>query len=215
MPEKTDINPSMSRSDEHCIQSILSLWFVDEASGRMDLPQSRRWFGGGEQLDQMIRETYSQTLEDASAGVLDHWQHSAHGALSLIIVLDQFSRNVHRKSAKAFACDSKALTICKHALSMKYPSTLPLTQQVFLYLPLEHDESAQSQQLCVTLFEELVDRAPAELVEFARRTLDYAREHKAIIDRFGRFPHRNKALGRQDTDDEIRWLSDGGKRFGQ
>jgi uncharacterized protein (DUF924 family) len=215
MSNTPDTWQSITQSDTTRIQSILNTWFADKKSGRMDLPQSKRWFSGGQQLDQLLRKEYTQTVSEAVSGGLNHWQQSCEGALALIIALDQFSRNIHRKSATAFSGDAQALAACHYALSMNYNAELPITQRVFFYLPLEHDETVASQRLCVTLFEELVDQAPPELASFAKGSLDYAIQHQVIIEQFGRFPHRNEILGRNSTDAEIRWLAESGSRFGQ
>jgi len=200
--------------NEQTIDDVLTFWFHDEATGRMDLPQSKRWFKGGRELDQELAERFGPDLALAREGKLDHWRESASGTLALIVMLDQFNRNIHRGTAAAFAGDAQALSLCHHAIDMAYPRQWPITHQVFCYLPLEHDESEQSQQLSVTLFGKLLEQAPEQLQDYARGTLDYALQHKEIIDRFGRYPYRNEVLGRRSTPEEIEWLSNG-KRFGQ
>ncbi len=195
-------------------EDVLTFWFRDEATGRMDLPQSKRWFQGGSKLDAELGRQFGSTLALARAGELDHWRESASGTLALIILLDQFNRNINRGTAEAFAGDAQALSLCHHAREMAYPAQWPITHQVFCYMPLEHDESVQSQELSVALFSELLEQAPPHLQDYARGTLDYARQHKQIIDRFGRYPYRNAVLGRDSTAEEREWLTKG-KRFGQ
>lgn len=206
---------SDTATDQQNIDKILAFWFRDDATGRMDLPQSKRWFTGGKQLDAELAERFSTLLSQSRRGELDHWADTAHGALALIVLLDQFNRNIHRGTAEAFAGDQQALGLCHHALQKGYPAQLPLTHRVFCYLPLEHDESAASQERSVTLFTELLEAAPPELYDYARGTLDYAHQHKEIIDRFGRYPYRNAVLDRTSTPEELEWLNNGSKRFGQ
>lgn len=196
-------------------ESVLSFWFKDEDTGRMDLPQGKRWFLGGKELDALLEERFGATVVLAREGHLQHWQESAHSALALIILLDQFNRNIYRGTADAFAADSQALAVCHHALAMDYPAQYTLTQRVFCYLPLEHDESTESQESSVALFTELAENAPPQLREYANGTLEYAHEHKKIIDQFGRYPYRNEVLGRTSTPAELAWLEQSGKRFGQ
>lgn len=195
-------------------QDVLDFWFRDAASGRMDLPQSQRWFRGGSALDQELAERFGPTLTLAREGRLNQWRESDSGTLALIIVLDQFNRNINRGTAEAFAGDAQALSLCHHAIAMNYPDQWPLTHRVFCYMPLEHDESVESQERSVALFSKLPDIAPPELQDYARGTLDYARQHKEIIDRFGRYPYRNAVLERHSTAEEEEWLANG-KRFGQ
>ncbi|MGQ7847982.1 DUF924 family protein [Granulosicoccus sp. 3-233] len=199
---------------EPTAEDIVEYWFRDEATGRMDLPQSKRWFQGGSKLDRELAERFGSTLALARAGSLDHWRESPTGTLALIILLDQFNRNINRGTAEAFAGDAQALSLCHHAIDRNYPAGWPLTHQVFCYMPLEHDESVSSQERSVALFTELLEKAPPELQSYAKGTLDYALQHKEIIDRFGRYPYRNAVLEREDTAEEREWLADG-KRFGQ
>ncbi|NND92179.1 MAG: DUF924 domain-containing protein [Granulosicoccus sp.] len=195
--------------------AVLDFWFRDEATGRMDLPQGQRWFKGGKALDEQLEQRFAALLARGRDGQLDDWLQDAQGTLALIVLLDQFNRNIHRGTAEAFAADAQALAACLHALEQAYPAQLPLTQQVFCFLPLEHDESVASQERSVALFEALAAQAPPELQEFAQGTADFAREHKSIIDRFGRYPYRNAVLGRTSTPAELEWLAQSNTRFGQ
>jgi uncharacterized protein (DUF924 family) len=181
----------------------------------MDLAQAKRWFMGGASLDEKLKARYTQTLQQAGANELDHWMKTADGCVALIIVLDQFNRNINRGSAAAFEQDEKALEISRHALSMGYADQLPFWQRMFCYMPFEHDESADSQSVSVALFQQLKEDAPEESLDFADKALSSAIEHKDIIDKFGRYPHRNAVLGRTSTVAELAWLSDENKRFGQ
>lgn len=196
-------------------EHVLETWFKDDETGRMDLPQAMRWFMGGATLDQKLKSQFAPTLKQAGANKLDHWLDTAQGTLALIIVLDQFTRNIHRGSAAAFEHDAKAVAASQHAVAQGYDQQLPISQRVFFYMPFEHDESAESQLQSVSLFEQLKKDASPEFSEFAERTLASAIEHKEIIDNFGRYPHRNAVLGRASTEAELAWLEDKNKRFGQ
>ena len=196
-------------------QHVLDTWFKDEATGRMDLPQTKRWFMGGLELDQQLSSQYSHTLLLAGENKLDHWMDTAQGTLALIILLDQFNRNINRGTAGAFAHDAKAVTVSKHALAMGYTKELPISQRLFCYMPFEHDETDESQSQSVALFTQLKEEAPEDFSEFADRTLASAIEHKDIIDKFGRYPYRNAVLQRRSTEEELAWLANENKRFGQ
>lgn len=137
------------------------------------------------------------------------------GSLALLILLDQFTRNIFRGSAKAFAFDHKAQSVCLDGLSKGFDKNLPITQRKFFYLPLEHAESHELQAESLKRFTTLYEQSSNDLKEFTRRTLHSAIEHKAIIDAFGRYPYRNAVLGRENTAAEERWLAKSNKRFGQ
>ena len=201
--------------DKLLIDSVLSTWFEDEKTGRVDLPQKKRWFMGGKTLDALLRDQFAQTVQNAQAGKLGSWLGELKGALAYIVLLDQFSRNIHRGTAQAFAGDAKALAIARQVLNSNDHESLPLTHRVFLYMPFEHDETIESQRTSIALFTQLHNQAPPLLAKFAQATLDSAIEHKDIIDQFGRYPHRNAILGRQNTTAETAWLESKAKRFGQ
>ena len=131
------------------------------------------------------------------------------------MLLDQFPRNVHRGTAEAFAHGARALELARAGIARGDLDRLPLVQAVFVVLPLEHDESMASQREALARLRELGASAPPDLADFARATLDSAEEHAAIIERFGRYPHRNEVLGRASTAEEAAWLAAGSGRFGQ
>lgn len=205
-----------ANSVEQTPDTVIHYWFRDDTSGRLDLPQSKRWFLGGKKLDRELRSRFGELLERARKGLLDHWLQSADGTLALIILLDQFNRNIHRGTADAFAADNQALAASRHAIAMNYLQHYSLTQKVFCFLPLEHDEAAESQEKCVAMMSSLTQESTTpDLHDFATRTLASAREHKQIIDQFGRYPYRNKVLGRASTARELEWMAQVNKRFGQ
>jgi uncharacterized protein (DUF924 family) len=179
------------------IREVLDFWF-DEAS-------KAHWFKPSAAFDQAVAEQLGMLHEHAAAGALDAWQASAEGCLALCILLDQAPRQLFRGQARAFATDPRARAIAERALDMGFDRQLPVDQRLFLYLPFMHSERLADQERCVALFgaEELRDR------------LSHAAEHADIVRRFGRFPHRNAALGRESTAEEEACLRDGGKQFGQ
>lgn len=201
--------------DKQLIDSVLRTWFEDTRTDRMDIPQTKRWFMGGKKLDELLSARFSKAVLRAQTGDLDHWLNDITGALAHVILSDQFSRNIHRGTAQAFAGDAKALEIARHVLSTNSHEHLTLTHKVFLYMPFEHDESRESQKTSIQLFTQLREQAPPELAQFAQATLDSAIEHKDIIDLFGRYPHRNATLSRHSTAAEVEWLASKAKRFGQ
>ena len=194
---------------------IIDTWFKDATSNRLDLPQTKRWFNGGKSFDKQLTHDFSDTVIKAGNGEFDTWMEDAMGSLALLILLDQFTRNIFRGSAKAFAFDHKAQSVCLDGLSKGFDKNLPITQRKFFYLPLEHAESHELQAESLKRFTTLYEQSSNDLKEFTRRTLHSAIEHKAIIDAFGRYPYRNAVLGRENTAAEERWLAKSNKRFGQ
>ena len=157
-----------------------------------------RWFSADAGLDRELAERFGDDLVSASQGAIDHWLASAEGALALVILLDQVPRNVFRGKYQAFAFDSKALATAEAAILRGHRPDLSPIQRRFLYLPFEHSETLADQKYCVSLFEEDGDD-PAGL--------DWARQHRDVIARFGRFPHRNAVLERETTPEEEAWLA--------
>ena len=196
-------------------ETVLDAWFGDERDGRRDLPRRKRWFRGGRALDATLRERFGAAIEAADRGELDRWRETPGGTLALIVLLDQFPRHVHRGTAAAFAHDARALVLAEEGIARGHLERLPLVQGVFHVMPYSHDESRASQRRALGLFGELSRRAPPELGDFARATLKSAEEHAAIIERFGRYPHRNAVLGRRSSAEERRWLAGRRRRFGQ
>jgi len=195
-------------------ESVLDFWFgppgsAAEIAGR----QTRLWFGKSPENDQRVIEQFSDTLEAAVQGLLDHWTDTTRGRLALVIVLDQFPHHVHRDLPQAFATDPQALALSLDALAAGEDTQLAPIERVFLYLPLEHAESLAMQDLSVSLYEKLAHEATADEHLLFDNFLDYARKHRDVVARFGRFPHRNAILGRPSTPDELEFLKQPGSRF--
>lgn len=194
---------------------ILEFWLGDGmALGWPTQDLSERWFGGGAALDQEVRARFGADVMRAMSGGLQEWQAQPESRLALVILLDQFTRNVFRGTGRAFDGDRCARRLVLQTLDCGEDQQLPLVGRVFLYMPLMHAEDAALQATCVACFSRLVDDAPVALQPRIQGNLDFARQHQDIISRFGRFPYRNAALGRESTPEEESFLN-GGPRYGQ
>ena len=175
--------------------AVLHFWFEELT------PED--WFRKNPSVDRRIAERFGSTLAAAAQCKLFHWRGSARGRLAEVLVLDQFSRNIHRDTPAAFANDTLALALAQEAVAHGCDLELPVPQRVFLYLPWMHSESALLHEQALQLF-----ATPG-----MEKNLEFERRHKAIIDRFGRYPHRNAALGRTSTPEEIEFLGQPGSAF--
>lgn len=180
------------------------------------------WFGSGmsaearQRADDIIRARFGSLFERAAAGELAGWADSPRRLLSLILLLDQFPRSLFRGTAQAFAYDEQALAVTLSGMQSAADGALDPVERIFLYMPLQHAESREVQDESVAAYRRLLNEAPRELRSAFEGCLQFAQEHRAIIERFGRFPHRNKVLGRANTPEEETWLREGGgKDFGQ
>lgn len=160
------------------------------------------WFQRDDEVDAEIERRFGDLVAQAQQERLEHWATSAHGRLALIIVLDQFSRNIHRGSAVAFAGDPHARRHTRALLRAGEDREFHVHERLFAYLPLEHSEDVADQRRSVSLFEAMVEQTSGADREVAENYLDYARRHLEIIEAYKRFPHRNKALGRPDRPGE-------------
>lgn len=188
------------------IQDILDFWFADG-------PDAFRqaWFQRDDGFDAEIRTRFGALVAPAREGAHDDWTATPEGALALFLVLDQFPRNLHRGSREAFASDAHALRLARRlVIGARMDLALTPTQRVFLYLPFEHAEEMAAQDESVALFEGLRDD-PAKAAPGG--AIDYAWRHRAVIARFGRFPHRNAVLGRESTAAELTYLAQPGAGF--
>jgi len=161
-----------------------------------------------------LRSAFGSEVEAALAGERDHWAATPLGRLALVLLLDQLPRNLYRRQARAFAGDARAQAQVLAALAAGEDALLPTIGRVFLYLPLTHAEALPLQQECVRRIEGLCASAPPELLAELENNLRFARLHHDIVQRFGRFPHRNAVLGRESSAEELAFLTDG-PRFGQ
>lgn len=187
---------------------VYKFWFGDGTTNRMQL-----WFEKSDTVDRQIRDKYGPILDKFDMVDFESWKASDQGHLALVILLDQFPRNAFRGTAKAFQFDAEALEVAKEALDKGLHDSLPPLQAMFLLLPFEHSEDITDQKECVRLFEDLHPRMAAVDKKAADETLDYAKRHMKVIERFGRFPHRNSILGRPSTPEENEFLKTPGSSF--
>ena len=186
-------------------EEVLEFWFGDDPAKALER-RGKVWFSGGEEFDRDVRERFGTLVDAARAGLCDGWAEGARSRLALIIVLDQFPRNIYRNSALAFASDAKALALAEGGLAAGMRRELGWIETLFFALPLQHAEDLARQKRCLAIGQELALEGPAELKQFLRMGVDYARRHLDVIARFGRFPHRNAVLGRQTTAEEQGYL---------
>jgi uncharacterized protein (DUF924 family) len=170
-------------------QEIVDFWFSDDVQ--------KRWFNSTPEFDRLLSERYQDTWEQASRGELNHWMESATGCLALAIILDQFPLNMFRGSAQSFATEAQAREVARVAIDRGFDTDLPGAQKSFLYMPFMHSEDLRDQELALQLF----DRPGLE------SNLRFAHHHHSIVEKFGRFPHRNAALGRSNTGAEVEYLN--------
>lgn len=197
---------------------ILDYWFGREPFTAAILEARMAiWFGREDptERDRDIAARFGELVERALAGELNSWAAGPRQRLALILLLDQFTRHIHRGTARAFAGDAAALALALDGMQKGADAALDPVRRVFFCMPLQHAESLEVQDESVAAFRRLANEAPAELGTFFQGALDYALRHRQIVQRFGRFPHRNAVLGRPSTPEECGWLATGGERFGQ
>ena len=184
------------------VHDVLQFWF-----GPVPGERRKAWFIKDTAFDDGMRTRFLDLHEAASQGTLDSWKATAQGALALIVVTDQFPRNMFRGSARAFATDPMALATANHVLAQGWDALMRPVERMFVYLPFEHSEVLADQTRSLELFAPLGDFEPT------KDTPDYARRHWEVVKRFGRFPHRNAALGRPGTPEETEFLKQPGSGF--
>ena len=171
---------------------------------------SKRWYAMDSGLDTEIRDRFGPFIQAARQGALAAWETTSQGALGLVILLDQFTRNAYRGTPEAFGGDALALAVATRAVEGGLDRELGCAGRAVLYHPFEHSEEPSDQARSVALFEALVREAPPAWREFAAEFVPYAHSHRDVIARFGRFPHRNPILGRASTPEETAYLDAGG-----
>ncbi|NJK39189.1 MAG: DUF924 domain-containing protein [Oscillatoriales cyanobacterium RM2_1_1] len=187
-------------------EAILSFWFGEPESPEFDTAR-KVWFIKNPDFDGEIRDRFLLTYQQAAQGELTPWQTQPQTCLALILLLDQFPRNLFRGQPRAFATDVQALNIARFAVQQRFDQQFLPVQRAFFYLPFEHSESLADQVQCLELFGQLADFP--EVASY----IDYAERHYQVIQRFGRFPHRNSILGRVSTPEEIEFLQQPGSQF--
>ncbi|MDP9002949.1 MAG: DUF924 domain-containing protein [Myxococcota bacterium] len=195
--------------------AILDVWF--EGSSATELGSaSVRWFRKDVAFDAMLHARFGDDLETASRGEFGGWCSSPRGTLALVVLCDQFARNVYRGTARSFAFDPLALSASLAARARGEDVVLTIPEQVFLAMPLMHSESLAVHDVATDAFAIILERTKRDfpsLVAYAKSTIGYEEKHRAILDRFGRYPHRNAILGRGSTAEETSFLQTSGSTF--
>lgn len=209
------VDATITDDDRARIDTILSFWFrkpelsAPQIDHRMDI-----WFGADPVLDLEIEKEFADDVDAACEGKLDHWAAEPEGRLALIIMIDQFRRNIHRNTAEAFSKDRLALKLCVEGAIEKKDKGLTPIQKVFFYMPLQHAESRKVQAKSVKLYNRLAESVSPTYRETFLTVAQFAELHKDIIDQFGRFPHRNTILNRENTAKENEYLATDGPNSG-
>ncbi len=195
---------------------VLDFWFADslESPAAADARKAF-WFGSDPGTDSLIWELYADVVEDAAAGHYDDWLDTARGRLALIIVLDQFPRNIYRGTAEVYRYDPLVIAQAQAGVALGQLAGLTVPEQAFFVMPYQHTEDLGVQRAGVALMRAMVSEAPTEWRAAAAGFADFAVLHHDIVESYGRFPHRNKVLGRSSTEAETRYLAAGGETFGQ
>lgn len=202
--------------ENRAAQDVLDYWFsvtdldTPTLDSRMD-----RWFGSSEELDGHIEERFGALVERASNGELDSWKDDPETRLALIILLDQFRRNIFRGKPEAFDKDANALKICIEGTMEGVHKHLTPEQRIFFFMPLQHAESLKIQDKSVSIYNALAETVSDTLRETFATCAQFAELHRDIIAEFGRFPHRNAILGRENSSAETAYLSGNAPSFGQ
>ena len=186
------------------VPNVLEFWFGAPGAGRA----REVWFRKDPAFDEAIRRQFADDVVRAAKGEHDRLMGDAEGALALVLMLDQFPRNLYRGQPKTYAADAKARAVADHAIGRGFDRRLPPVQRQFFYLPFMHSETLADQDRSVELYRQLASADPSQSA-----TIDYAARHREIIRRFGRFPHRNAILGRESTEEEIEFLKRPGNSF--
>lgn len=194
---------------------ILDFWFGPlDAEGVPGKAYREQWFAGGRRFDRAMRRRFSSMVLLASEEGLDHWRNDHGGALAEILLLDQFSRNIYRRTAMAYRNDALAQRLAREGVAEGRDLTLPHIQRAFFYMPYQHAENREIQREGVALYEQLERSAQGRLRDVLSGFHRTAREHAEVVERFGRFPHRNQVLGRRSTTTEAAFMEDS-PAFGQ
>ncbi len=195
--------------------AVLDFWLGVHTDSNTLNARNKLWFTVSESTDRNIEQRFGDLLSRAIAGQLDHWRSTSRGTLALIILLDQFSRNIFRGSPRAFAQDDTALGLAAAAIANGSDRDLDEVERAFLYMPFQHAEDQDAQNRSVALYHELNAQSREAFRNATDNFLRYAQEHRAIVAQFGRFPHRNAILGRAATREEAEFLISDERSYGQ
>jgi uncharacterized protein (DUF924 family) len=195
-------------------EEVLRFWFGDlDERGRADPEQETRWWRPDPGFDQLIRDRFGAVHAAVLAGELDVWLTSPRGRLACIVVLDQFSRNMFRGTARMFAADGAALAAAQGGIELGMDRGLAHDERSFFYMPFMHCEELAVQERCVELFAAWQAELDGDERDHVARMMPFAVQHRDIVERFGRFPHRNALLGRPSTPEELAFLTQPGSSF--
>jgi uncharacterized protein (DUF924 family) len=207
---------TITDDDQVRIDAVLGFWFREkkmsapQIDGRMDV-----WFGDDARIDEEITREFAGDVDLASAGQLDHWGRQPRGRLALILLLDQFRRNIYRNTTETYAKDQAALKLCVEGAMEKKDKGLTPIEKVFFYMPLQHAESRKVQKKSCEIYNKLAESVSQTYRETFNTISQFAELHHDIVDQFGRFPHRNHVLDRKNTPEEDEYLSGDAPTFGQ
>jgi len=197
------------------IEEILQFWFGPLQGGVAAESKKTLWWSGREEDDRELDELFGCRVRQALRGGLDDWSGNPRGRLALILLLDQFTRSIYRGTADAFAGDERALSLCREGLRLGHDRALEYAERLFFCMPLEHAESIEAQDLHIETLEGLRLEVPEQQRALIDNALNFAHQHRDLIARFGRFPHRNDALQRVSTPEELAYLNQSHRRWGQ
>jgi uncharacterized protein (DUF924 family) len=210
------MDATITDEDQTRINAILTFWFSEQ---ELSAPQIDRrmdiWFGADAVFDHECKKDFGDDVQSASDGKLDHWARQPRGRLALILLLDQFRRNIYRNTADAFSMDKAALKLCVEGAMEKKDSGLTPIQRVFFYMPLQHAESSKVQAKSIDIYNRLAEAVSKTYQETFETIAQFAELHHDIVDQFGRFPHRNQLLNRENTPEEDKYLSGDSPDFNQ
>lgn len=187
---------------------VLSFWFGEyEPLESLGYAKVSQWFKKDPEFDSLIKTRFEDALQRAFAGEFDHWieESPLHG-VALVIILDQFSRNMYRGTGQMFAFDSKGLAVANALIAKGWDKQLPPPARAFVYTALEHAEDMNEQRKLMRLMDEMVAESPEHLKQGAQQFQNYAKQHYDVVERFGRYPHRNALLGRESTPEELEYM---------
>ncbi len=210
---KNEVSPA-GRSEE--ISEVLRFWFGDLREGELpDKEKQMTWWMKSEEFDDLVRQRFEKYVLLAEKGELSHWLETPLGTVAFIVVVDQFPRNIYRDTPGAFSRDALALSVCLEGIEKGFDRGLHPTHRTFFYLPLMHSESPDIQRLSVRKYSALEKEYTThpEIRKTLAYSADFAGRHFDIIKRFGRYPHRNAALGRESTQEETEFLKEPGSSF--
>lgn len=191
------------------VNEILMFWF-DYSANPQEIFNRPLWWQKDKQTDEIIEKRFANWREEAINGNLDDWLKEPKSLLAYIILIDQFSRNLKRNTAEMFEHDALGVKAAQIAVDKHFDQSLKLVERVFVYLPFEHSEKLSHQKRSLSLYEQLVKDTPPEHLSVAKSFLGYAKDHHDIIEKFGRFPHRNQILGRESTAEELTFMQSHG-----